>query len=269
MFSVLLSIYMKENPLYLKQSLDSIFSQTLFPTEVVLVKDGPLTSELEAVISDYVFQYSNLKVIPLAYNQGLGKALNEGLKHCSYELVARMDTDDVAKPERFQKQINVFHDHPDIDVCGAWVDEFNINISNVISTRRLPENHVEIAKYAQIRNPMNHPVVMFKKKAVLEAGGYKHFPLFEDYYLWIRMLLNGAKFYNIQESLLYFRFSSQMFNRRGGWKYALDEVRFEKLLLDFKVISPFIFLKNILTRFPVRIAPNKIRSWMYTQFLRN
>ena len=115
MFSVLLSVYKKEHPTYLKQSLDSLFAQTLPPDEIVLVKDGPLTPELEAVVTEYQSRYPMLKVVPLPQNQGLGKALNEGLKHCSYELVARMDTDDIAKPERFERQMQVFREHPETD----------------------------------------------------------------------------------------------------------------------------------------------------------
>ena len=213
--SVLLSVYNKENPNYLVKSLDSIFSQTQSPVEVILVKDGPLNNELDGIIDLYVSQYPNLKVFPLVTNQGLGKALNEGLKHCSYDIVARMDTDDIAKPDRFEKQLAIFEKYSDIDVVGAWIDEFEDDISEVKSVRKLPELPDDIRQFAKRRNPINHPVVMFRKSAVLAAGGYQHFPLFEDYYLWIRMLMNGAKFYNIQESLLYFRFSPEMFKRRG------------------------------------------------------
>ena len=127
-----------------------------------------------------------------------------------------MDTDDIAMPERFEKQLAVFKKYPDIDVVGAWINEFEDNVSNIKSVRKLPELPDDIRQFAKRRNPINHPVVMFRKSAVLAAGGYRHFPLFEDYYLWIRMLMNGAKFYNIQESLLYFRFSPEMFKRRGG-----------------------------------------------------
>lgn len=171
-------------------------------------------------------RYPYLKVLSLVTNRGLGKALNEGLKYCSHELVARMDTDDIAMPERFEKQLAVFKKYPDIDVVGAWINEFEDNVSNIKSVRKLPELPDDIRQFAKRRNPINHPVVMFRKSAVLAAGGYRHFPLFEDYYLWIRMLMNGAKFYNIQESLLYFRFSSEMFKRRGGWKYMINELHF-------------------------------------------
>lgn len=268
MFSVLLSLYIKEQASYLKQSLDSIFSQTLLPSEIILVKDGPLTQELEAIVSDYEQTYPILKVVILKQNQGLGRALNEGLKHCSYELVARMDTDDIAKHNRFEKQVKLFNEQPEIDVCSAWIDEFIESPQSPVSVKKLPEQHNDIAIYAQSRNPINHPVVMFKKKAVLEAGGYQHFPLFEDYYLWIRMLQNGAKFYNIQESLLYFRTSPNMFKRRGGWKYAVNEFRFQKVMFDMNIISRKQYITNVLTRFPVRIAPNIVRSWLYKTILR-
>ena len=268
MFSVLLSLYAKESPTFLASSLDSIFHQTLLPTEIILVKDGPLTAELDAIVSDYAVRYPVLKVVALPQNQGLGRALNEGLKHCSYDIVARMDTDDISKPDRFEKQIAVFRKHPELDLVGAWIDEFEEDIHHVISTRKLPERHEDVMSYATRRNPVNHPVVMFRKSAVLAAGGYQHFPLFEDYFLWVRMLKNGAKFYNIQESLLYFRTSPNMFKRRGGWKYAMDEVRFQNVMRKMKMITWGRFLMNVAIRFPVRIMPNKLREILYKNSLR-
>lgn len=268
MFSVLLSVYRKEQPFYFRQSLDSIFLQTLLPDEVVLVKDGPLTAALERVVEEYALKFPALKVITLSKNQGLGKALNEGLKHCSYELVARMDTDDVAKPERFEKQMAVFDVHPELDVVGAWIDEFEEEVTNVISVRKLPVLHEDILAFAKKRNPINHPVVMFKKSAVVAAGEYQHFPLFEDYYLWVRMLMNGSKFYNIPESLLYFRFSPDMFKRRGGWRYARDEFRFQCTLLKLGFIGYFEFCRNVGIRFVSRIIPNEWRSLLYKKILR-
>lgn len=268
MFSVLLSVYRKEQPAYLQQSLDSIFTQTLMPDEVVLVKDGPLTEELDLVIGDYCRKYPILKIVPLAQNQGLGKALNEGLKHCSYDLVARMDTDDIAKSDRFEKQVKVFEVHPEFDVVGAWIDEFEGDIKNVTSVRKLPSDHCAIVEFAKRRCPVNHPVVMFRKNAVQAAGGYLHFPLFEDYYLWIRMLLNGSRFYNIPEALLYFRLSPDMFKRRGGWKYAMDEIKFQRKLLDLGFIGFVRFIENVCVRFAVRILPNNFRGFLYTKILR-
>lgn len=268
MFSVLLSVYIKEQATYLRESLNSIFNQTLLPTEVILVKDGPLTDELNQVIEEYTLKYPIMKLISLSKNQGLGKALNEGLKHCSYELVARMDTDDIAKPTRFEKQIAIFENHPEIDVAGAWIDEFEGNPNNIISTRKLPENHTDIYSFAKKRCPVNHPVVMFRKSAVIAAGGYQHFPLFEDYDLWIRMLKNGSRFYNIPESLLFFRFSPDMFKRRGGWKYAKDEFKFQKKLFHSEFISTFCFIRNVSVRFISRMLPNHLRSILYKKVLR-
>ncbi|WP_302608442.1 glycosyltransferase [uncultured Bacteroides sp.] len=267
MFSVLLSLYVKEQPSNLIQSLDSLFSQTLLPSEIILVKDGPLTSELDAVVSDYVQRYPILKVVVLKENQGLGKALNEGLKHCSYDLVARMDTDDISKPDRFEKQLKVFQQHPEIDVCGAWIEEFYNDVSDIVSIRKVPESHAEIFKYAEKRSPVNHPVVMFRKRAVLNAGGYLHFWLFEDYYLWVRMLMNHCTFYNIPESLLYFRASPEMVKRRGGMKYLCSEIKFQQEMRRMKFISSFRFMQNLLIRIPVRIMPNSLRGFIYKKML--
>lgn len=267
-FSVLLSLYYKENPIFLRKSLSSLLFQTILPDEIILILDGPLTKELNCVVQEFQKQVSFLTVIPLPINQGLGKALNEGLKHCSYDLVARMDTDDIAKPNRFEKQLEIFNNHPDIDIVSSWIDEFNGDITHISSTRTLPELSTEIYQFARSRSPINHPVVMFKKSAVIEAGGYKHFPLFEDYYLWVRMLMNGAKFYNIQESLLYFRLSPDMFKRRGGWAYAINEYKLQKEFKKIGFINNKEFLRNISVRFISRILPNKVRSFLYKKILR-
>ena len=268
MFSVLLSLYKKELPSQLRQSLNSLFSQTLLPDEIILVKDGPLTPELDTIVSDYAARYPFLKVVPLPQNQGLGKALNEGLKHCSYDLVARMDTDDISKPDRFEKQMKVFEEHPKLDLVGAWIDEFEGTPQHILSVRRVPETSEQILAYCKKRCPVNHPVVMFRKSAVQAAGSYQHFPLFEDYYLWIRMLKNGAKFYNIQESLLYFRTSPDMFKRRGGLKYAMDELRFQNMMRKMGMIGWKRFVLNVSIRFPARIIPNSLRGFFYKKLMR-
>lgn len=268
MFSVLLSVYIRELPENLNQSLYSIFCQSLQPDEVIVVEDGKLTSELYEILDLYKQKYTIFKTVSLPVNQGLGKALNEGLKHCSHALVARMDTDDIAKPDRFEKQVKIFQKHPEVDVVGSWIDEFEGDISHVVSVKRLPECHEEILCFAKKRNPINHPVVMFRKGAVLAAGGYQHFPLFEDYYLWVRMLMNGAKFYNVQESLLYFRSSPDMFKRRGGLKYVGTEVRFQNFLLRSHFISFPRYVQNVIIRVMTRIMPNRWRTFLYRKKLR-
>ncbi len=267
-FSVLCSLYFKESPKALRESLQSIFSQTLMPNEVVIVKDGPLTNELEEVLEEFVSRFDIIKLVPLEKNVGLGAALNEGMKHCSYELIARMDTDDIAKSNRFEKQINKFKESPELDVVGAWIDEFEGESSNVLTVKRLPELHKDIFEHGKDRCPINHPVVMFKKTAVINSGGYKPFHLFEDYYLWVRMLINGAKFYNIQESLLYFRLSPDMFQRRGGLKYARSEAIFEKVMYNLGYISFLRMFYNTAIRFVVRLMPNVMREWIYKNIVR-
>ena len=267
-FSVLMSLYYKERPDYLRQSLDSVFNQTLPPDEVIMVEDGPLTDELYRVLDEYGSIHPELKRIPLPVNGGLGKALNEGLKHCSHELVARMDTDDIALPYRFEKQMMTFSDYPDADVVSCWIDEFENVPSNIVSTRKLPEFPYELFKYGKKRCPVNHPAVVFRKSAVLFAGGYRHFPLFEDYFLWVRLLLNGARIYNHQESLLLFRSSPDMFKRRGGFKHAIEEIRFQNSIRKIGYIGYPRMYMNIIIRFTTRIVPNYVRSFIYKKILR-
>ena len=267
MFSVLLSIYYKESAKHLAQALNSISEQTFRPNEIILIEDGPLTPELNSIITSYKTNEPTLKVISLPQNQGLGKALNEGLKHCTYDLVARMDTDDIALPDRFEKQAAFMEAHPEIDACSGWIDEFIDTPDNIVSRRTLPETSEELYRFGKSRNPLNHPAVMFRKSAVLKAGGYQHFPLFEDYYLWVRMMMKGSKLYNLQEPLLLFRSSQDMYKRRGGMKYALTELRFQRTIHKLGYISLTKMWANSLTRFIARIIPNKLRGLLYKSVL--
>ena len=265
-FSVLLSVYWKENPAYLRDSLDSVFGQTVRASEVVLVEDGPLTPDLDRVVEEYEAKYPELKVVKLPQNRGLGLALNEGMKHCTNELIARMDTDDICKPYRFERQLAVFQAHPEIDVCSSWIDEFVGDIKNVRSKRCLPETHEEIVRYAKGRSPINHPAVMYKKSKVLHVGGYQGFP--EDSYLWVKMIIEGARFYNIQESLLWFRFSPDVLKRRGGWKYAKNDVKSQWGFYRLGFLNFAEFLQYTTIRVIVRLMPNNLRLWVYKNLLR-
>lgn len=270
-FSVLLSVYIKEKPSYLKKSLDSVFSQTLLPNEVVLVEDGPLTTDLYKVIDSFKEKHPILKVIKSEKNLGLGKALNLGLSACSYDYVARMDTDDICFPDRFKKQIAYLEAHPEVDMVGSWTQEFTETSDDglcYMSLKKFPEHNEEIYSFARKRNPFEHPSVLFKKKAVNDAGGYQHLYLFEDYFMWARMMLNKCTFYNIPEPLLYFRMTTDSFERRGGFKYAMKEVY---NLWKFKEVGFFSlseFLMNVARRFPIRVMPNKMRKWFYNRVLR-
>lgn len=267
-FSVLMSLYEKERPEFLRQSLDSVFNQTLPADEVVLVQDGPLTDELESVVEEFAMKYSSLKVIVCETNQGLGLALAEGLRHCSYDLVVRMDTDDICKPSRFERQVAFMNDHPEIAASGTWIDEFIETVDNVVSSRITVETPDEIKEFARKRNPLNHPTVAFRKNAVELVGSYLHFPLFEDWYLWVRLIKDGYQLANIPEALLWFRTSPETFKRRGGWRYAKDSARFQFALQKYGFISFFEAVKNSCLRGAVYLMPNFIRGWVYNRFLR-
>lgn len=219
-FSVLSSVYFKENPEYLRLSLDSIFNQSFNPNEVVLIKDGSLTSELDLIIDEYQNKYQSLKVILLKENKGLAVALNEGLKYCSYELVARMDTDDIAHPNRFERQSNFMNENKHIDVVGSFatkIDEYGIEKEIM----KVPVTHEEILKYIWTC-PFIHPSVMFRKNKIQNIGSYNPNvgPRQDDYELWFRCAINGLKFANIPEPLLYYRFFSDSLrknNMKVGW----------------------------------------------------
>lgn len=267
-FSVLLSVYHKEQPSHLKECLESIFNQTVKSNDVILVEDGKLTDDLEKLINDYERSHKELHVIRHGENRGLGRALNDGIRYCRNELIARMDADDIAKPQRFEKQIAFFKAHPDYDLCGSWVDEFIDNNQKITSVRKVPESPLAIYNFAKYRCPVNHPTVMYKKTAVEKVGGYQTKYLPEDYFLWIKMLMNGSKFYNLQESLLWFRYNPQTFARRGGWKYAKDELATQINCYKLGFLSLPSLIRNVFIRFTVRILPNKVRSLIYKYFLR-
>ncbi len=254
--SVLMSIYHKENASFFDRAMRSIWDeQTLKPSEIVLVQDGMLTKELYEVIDKWQKKLRDVfKTISLKQNVGLGDALNIGIQNCSYELIARMDTDDIALSDRFEKQIAVFQ-NKDIDVCSSWVSEFDDDEAIITSYRKLPEDHSEIVKFAKMRCPINHPAVMYKKQMVENAGGYKRMMWLEDYYLWVRMIMNGAKFYNIQEPLVSMRAGYGQLKRRGGAKYAKSELNLQKRFYQLGFLSFLEFVRNVSLRFLVRLLP--------------
>ncbi|MDC7226170.1 MAG: glycosyltransferase [Spirochaetales bacterium] len=263
-----MSVYNKENCEYFRDSLNSLFNQTLLPSEIVLVHDGPLTEKLYEVIES--FKNKKIPIVELKFkeNKGLGKALSEGLKKCSFDLVGRMDTDDIAKYNRFEKQVNFLNNNINIDLVSSWVGEFRNSIEDVISIRKVPETMTDIINFVKIRSPVNHPAVMFKKTSVLKAGNYQDFSFNEDYYLWMRMLAGGAQFYNIQENLLYFRISEDVYKRRGGLQYCKKDIALQKEMLKLGLVNTFEMYKNILLRVPVRLIPNRMRKFIYNKFLR-
>lgn len=264
-----MSVYHKEKPEYLKQAIESIQAQT-FPTDdFVLVCDGPLNEGLDAVIAAKQQEMGDtLNVVRLAKNCGLGNALNEGIKHCKNELVARMDSDDIAYSNRCEKQINVFNTHPEVSICSGVVEEFTTDPAAVDTRRVLPETNAEIVEFAKKRNPFNHPCVMYKKTAVEAVGSYQDFYLLEDYYLWLRMLMAGYQGYNIQESLLHMRAGSDMYLRRAGWKYAKTQAKLFEYMKEQGFIGNGQYIKSCVTRSGSALAPNWLRKFMFEKVLR-
>lgn len=267
-YSVLMSVYHKEKPEYLRESINSMLNQSIEPDEIVLVKDGPLTNELEKVIGEYR-DNTILNVITLEKNVGLGKALSIGLTKCRNEIVARMDTDDISKHDRCEKQLLRLKESKDISVIGSAVGEFIDESSDIIAYKVVLENHEAIGKRMKYRNPMNHPSIMYRKKDVIAAGNYQHWFLNEDYYLWIRMLQKGFRFANINEPLVFMRITDETYLRRGGWKYFVTQKRLFDYMLKSKMINFFEYIYNNFIRFVTRIlAPNKVRKVMYLKMLR-
>lgn len=238
--------------------------QTTKPDEIILVEDGILTDELYEAIDIWKKEITDrLTIISLKENKGLGDALNIGLDNCSYEVIARMDTDDIADPSRFEKQITFLRENPNIDIVGSWVSEFESSEHDIVSYRKLPKSHNEIIHFTKKRNPLNHPTVMYKKTVVQNAGGYQKMIRFEDYYLWSRMIMIGAKFHNIQEPLVNMRSGYGQLERRSGFKYAMNEITFQKELLNIGFINMYEFLRNISIRFIARIVPKGFAKKIY------
>lgn len=267
-YSVLMSVYNKEKPVYLKTSIQSMLNQTVLTNDFVIVCDGPLTGEVDEVVRDFEKKYPDMiHVVRLKKNVGLGRALNAGLRHCKNELVARMDSDDVSLPQRCEEELRIF-EAMDLDIVGGTVQEFEKSTENITSNRVLPENTEDIFKFSKKRNPFNHPAVMFRKSKVEEAGGYREFPYFEDYDLWVRMLKNGAKGYNIKQPVMYMRAGSGMYARRGGIGYVKCIWRFKRHLRRIGYTSRLEFLSSTVPHMIVGIMPNGLRELVYKKVLR-
>ena len=267
-YSVLMSVYYKEKPENLKLAMESIMNQTVPPAVFILVCDGPLGDGLDGVINDMEGTHSELRVVRLPKNGGLGNALNVGLKQCTNELVARMDSDDISRPDRCEKQIRIFEEHPELSIISGTVEEFSKSIDVIEARRELPESSQEIIKFSKKRNPFNHPCVMYKKSAVEAAGGYQDFYLLEDYYLWIRMLQNGAKGYNIREPLLWMRAGAAMYKRRSGWKYVKSQRNLFRYMRKQGYIGWGRYLLSVTERTIVSIIPGGMREALFKKAVR-
>ena len=267
-FSVLMSLYSKEKPEHLRQCLDSVLSQSVKPDEIVIVKDGPLTDELE----DTLFEYTNSSpgvytIVPLEKNVGLGLALAEGIRHCKNELVARMDTDDICRIDRFELQLAEFDKDPNLDICGSHIVEFETDINAIVARRTVPLTDLEIKKYQKRRDGLNHVTVMFKKSTVLRAGNYQSCLLMEDTLLWANMFNFGARAMNIDDDLVYVRIGKDMYERRGGLSYFKKYKQGRKKVRQTGYIGFWDYYCTLAVQLVVALIPNKLRGWVFKKLL--
>lgn len=268
-YSVLMSLYSKEKTDNLRQSIESMLKQTVEPDEIVIVKDGPLTNDLELILQEYTDKYPDLfNVVISEENIGLGRALNMGLTHCKNELVARMDTDDISLPSRCEKQIQAFEADSNLTLVGTMVDEFYDDPNVIISSRVVPTSNEEIYKFAKRRSAFNHPTVMYKKSKVLECGGYSDLRRNQDVDLFGRMLFQGCRASNLNESLLLFRSNQSLAKRRRSWENTASYIstinKLRKLgyssFMDYGVVACAQTL--------MFVSPLVVQGWLYKMFLR-
>lgn len=268
-FSVCMSVYRNDKPDDFLTAVRSIYDQTVQPDEIVLVVDGPIPETVDKAILVLQDEIPVMKVIRLEKNMGHATARQTGLDAAKNNLCAVMDSDDIAVPDRFEKQLMAFEQHSEVSVVGGIIKEFIGTPDNVVGTRIVPENDVEIKDYLKSRCPMNLVTVMVKKDDVMKVGGYQDWYCEEDYYLWIRLAMGGFKFYNIQENLVNVRVGKEMYQRRGGSKYFKSEARLQKYMWKNKIISFPKYCYNVLVRFVLQVLmPNRLRGWVFKTFAR-
>ena len=263
-----MNVYHRDDPQWFRDAVDSVLIQTQKPSEVVLVVDGPVPAEMEAVIAGYE-SLKDFRVIRLEENRGLGNARRIGLEQCRYDLVAMMDSDDICVPRRFEWQLAAFQRDPQLDIVGGNIAEFIGTPDNIVSYRVVPQSHAQLREYTKKRCPFNHMTVMLKKASAQKAGGYQDWHFNEDYYLWIRMYLQGMKFGNIPEVLVYMRSGEDMYRRRGGWRYFKSELGLQNYMLRHGMIGPVTYVTNVLKRLILQVLlPNRLRGFVYKKFAR-
>lgn len=268
-YSILMSVYYKEKPEYFKEAIESMLNQTVKSNDFVIVCDGMLTNELYEILDKYESNPQNhIHRIQFEENQGLGIALQKGLLECKNELVARMDSDDIAIENRIELQLKEFASDMNLAICGGIIDEFDNDSNKCNKVKSVPLSDQEIKAYVKKRNPFNHMTVMMKKSVILEVGNYQAFYLNEDYYLWIRVIKNGFKCKNIDTVLVKMRTGNKMYKRRGGIRYAQADILLQKYMYSINLINKKNLISNIIIRVCIRLVPNIIRQKIYNVFLR-
>lgn len=268
-FSVLMPIYIGTKHTELISCLDSLSSQSLKPDEILVLQDGPVSDEIASYLK---LGQSELPIRLIEYpiNRGIGTVLREGLPKCTHDLVARVDSDDRCLPNRFQRQVNFLEQHSEISVVGGILREYySIGQTHRQVLKSCPNTLEAIIAIAKKRNPLNHPTVMFRKADVIACGSYQHCDLFEDYYLWARMIQSGYRLTNLPEILVETDIDLDYFLRRGGLEYMKKEIALCNKLMSIGFFSRVDACAFLVTRLPVRVLPSPIRQLFYRKMLRN
>ena len=270
MFSILVSIYHKELPEHFNACMESIWDhQTLKPSEIILVEDGPLTHELDLVIWEWKEKLGEvLKITKLTQNVGTGKAKNIGLEQCTYEIVCIVDTDDISVTDRFEKQINELMLDPELVILGGQITEFIEDIDSPSGMRRVPLKNFELCNYAKRQSPFNNMTIASRKTKIIEVGGYQHHLWMEDYNLFLRVIARGYKIQNLPDVLVYARIDNGMHARRKGYEYIKSEKQLLNLKKELKLQSPIHANMLFLIRSAFRLIPSSILGKFYNIFLR-
>lgn len=240
-----MTVYKKDNPDYFRQSLQSMLTQSVIPNEVLVIADGPIPNELEMVIDDLDKKYPQIiKEIRLEKNVGLGTALKIGVPKCKNELIARMDSDDISFPDRCRLQLEAFINNPDLDIVGYSIKEFSGDINNIVGVRKVPETNEEIYKFSRLRDPFNHPTVMFRKSKVISSGNYGDYRKNQDTDLWIKMLSHNAVCMNLSDDQFRFRFDENTYVRRKNWLNTsiLLNIRYNAWKNGFNTLNEFFII---------------------------
>lgn len=268
-FSVIMSIYKNDNPEYLQVALDSIIHQTLVPDEIVLIADGPVPQSLIDVVENTKARFADLHAYYQKKNRGLGGALRIAVEKAQYDYLARMDSDDISLPDRFEKQMKCFEEDHELAVVGGMITEFVDSPEHVVSKRILPLDDSSIKRFMQSRCGVNHVTVVMKKSELLRAGNYQQDFKQEDYFLWVRMIEAGCKFRNIPDIVVNVRSGRDQFARRGGMAYYKDVLALNKWMWQHGLISLPKMIYNDMVRGTVQfLLPNSVRTWVYQRFLR-
>ena len=270
-YSVLMSVYMNDDPDFLKIALESIYDQqTRKPDEVVVVFDGPLNDRLYAVLDEFKNGREGVvKYYPQEVNRGLGEALRIGSELCTGDYILRMDSDDISDKERFSKQIAYVETHPEVDGLGGDIAEFNEDpFKEEPRLRVCPAKHEDIVKMAKKRNPMNHVTACIKKSALMKAGGYQTLLLLEDYLLWLNMIVAGCKLANINETMVYVRVGNGFDSKRGSKERIIGWSKLQDLMVEHELINR---LEAIMNKIYIRVfvnTPPGLKKWLYSNLLR-